>query len=362
MAVIYKIKRFTRAEKEAWKDFYKRTYKLATDKKGNVVQRLNILPGSKNPRDAVRFNRLAVDLGNLSRGDKRNFDRENAKTLLNNVGLSKLSGQVDHMLDKYTNKRALARLARIKDINPNYGSTVGRDKDKINNILIKLNERGLDQKKYGEGKMNLLEDFIKSNPKVNKQLINESYKLGVPVGNTPLFFKEKYNNYYKFHPEEIYGDPHQSSFWRGTRGGRRESVVKIQLGRKANDSTLAHEIGHARSYLSSAPNTDNGIGKSPNEGPYIYSGWGSWGNGKYSRGKNLIRKGNRLFRNISDDISKLSEENSANAYGGALFKKVNRRLGINDNREMEALAINNKINYSGGAIRRITKNIYDYIN
>ena len=361
MRVIYKIKRFTRAERDAWREFYKRTYKIATDKNGNVVQRLNILPSSKNPRDAVRFNRLAVDLGNLSKGDKRNFDRENAKTLLNNVGLSKLSGQLDHMVDKYTNKRALARLARIKDINPNYGSTVGRDRDKINNILIKLNNRGFDQNKYSKNKMDSLEDLIKSNPKVQKQLIKESYRLGVPVGRTPLLFAENYNNYYKFHPNEIYGNPHQSSFQRYIKGDRREPV-KIQLGRKANDSTLAHEIGHARSYLSSAPTKNNGIGKSTNEEPFIYSGWGSWGIGKSSKGKNLIRRGNRLFRNISDDLSKLAEENSANAYGGALFKKVNRRLGIKDNGEMEALAISNKINYSGDVLSGITKKIYDYIN
>lgn len=357
--MIYKIKRFTRAERDAWKDFYKRTYKIATDRKtGKVVQRLNILPSSKNPRDAVRFNRLAVDLENLSRGDKRNFDRKNAKTLLNNVGLSKLSGQLDHIVDKYTNKRALARLARIKDINPNYGSTVKRDKDKINKILIKLNERGFDQRKYGSNKMDLIEDLIKSNPKVQKQLIKESHRLGVPVGRTPLLFAENYNNYYKFHPNEIYKNPHQSSFQRYVNGDRREPV-KIQLGRKANDSTLAHEIGHARSYLSSAPTKNNGIGKPTNEEPFIYS---SWGNGKSSKGKNLIRRGNRLFMNISNDLSRLAEENSANAYGGALFKKVNRRLGIRDNREMEALAINNKINYSGDVLSGTTKKIYDYIN
>lgn len=361
MGVIYKIKRFTRAEKAAWKDFYKKTYKIVTDKNGNVVQRLNVLPSSKNPRDAVRFNKLAVDLGNLSRGDKKIFDRENAKTLLNNVGLSKLSGQLDHMVDKYTNKRALARLARIKDINPNYGSTVNKDKDKINKILIKLNNRGFDQKKYGKNKMDLLEDLIKSNPKIQNQLIKESHRLGVPVGRTPLLFAEDYNNYYKFHPNEIYGDPHQSSFQRYVKKDRREPV-KIQLGRKANDSTLAHEIGHARSYLSSAPTKNNGIGKSTNEDPFIHPDWGSWGLGKRSKGKRLIRGGNRLFVNISNDLSRLAEENSANAYGGALFKKVNRRLGIKDNGEMEALAISNKINYSGDVLSGITKKIYDHIN
>lgn len=355
--MIYKIKRFTRAERDAWKEFYKRTYKLATDKKGNVVQRLNILPGSKNPRDAVRFNRLAVDLENLSRGDKRNFDRENAKTLLNNVGLSKLSGQLDHIVDKYTNKRALVRLAKIKDINPNYGSTVKRDKDKINKILIKLNKRGFDQRKYGSNKMDSLEDLIKSNPKVQKQLIKESYRLGVPIGRTPLLFAENYNNYYKFHPNEIYGNPHQSSFQRYVKGDRREPV-KIKLGAKANDSSLAHEIGHARSYISSTPTKNNGIGKS-NKNPVIYS---FRGYNKFSEGKDLIRRGNKTFKYISDDLSRLAEENSANAYGGALLKKVNRRLGIKDNREMETLAINNKINYSGDVLGGITKNIYDHIN
>ena len=357
MSVIYKIKRFTRAERDAWKEFYKRTYKIATDRKGNVVQRLNILPGSKNPRDAVRFNRLAVDLRNLSRGDKRNFDKENAKTLLNNVGLSKLSGQLDHMVDKYTNKRALARLARIKDINPNYGSTIKKDKNKINKILIKLNERGFDQNKYSKDKMDLLEDLIKSDPKVNKQLIKESYKLGVPVGRTPLHYAENYNSYYKFNPNEIYGDPHQSNFQRYIGGDRRESV-KIKLGRRANNSTLAHEIGHARSYLSSAPTKNNGIGKS-NKDSVIYS---VRGYNKFSEGKDLIRRGNKTFRYISDDLSRLAEENSANAYGGALLKKVNRRLGIEDNREMKALAINNKINYSGDVLSGVTKKIYDYIN
>jgi hypothetical protein len=65
---------------------------------------------------------------------------------------------------------------------------------------------------------------------------------------------------------------------------------------------------------------------------------------------------------MSNDLSRLAEENSANAYGGALFKKVNRRLGIKDNGEMETLAISNKINYSGDVLSGITKKIYDYIN
>ena len=265
------------------------------------------------------------------------------------------------MLDKYTNKRALARLARIKDINPNYGSTIEGNKDKINNILIKLNKRGIDQQNYGSNKMDLLEDHIKSNPRVHKELLKESYKLGVPVGRTPIDFAENYNSHYRFNPKEIYGNPHQSSFQRYIGGRGRREFVKIQLGRAANDSTLAHEIGHARSYITSTPTKNNGIGKS-NENSFIYPDWGSWGLGQRSKGKRFIKERNRLLRYVSDDISRLAEENSANAYGGALFKKVNRRLGINDNREMEALAVHNKINYTGDALSGLTKKIYDYIN
>ena len=338
MRVIYKIKRFTRAEREAWKEFYKRTY--------NPSNWTNSLPFTKNTRDVLRFNKLANDLRNLSRGDKKGFDRENAKILLSNAGMSKLSGQVDHMIEKYTNKRALVRLARLKNRNINYGTNP--DKTKINSILSKIYNRGTSQINLANNVSDNFQNSIKRNPKVHHELIKESHKLGVPVQyRTPIFYAEGYRD-----GLENYG----GMFQRGTLDPRKyRPRAAIVLGTKANDPILAHEIGHVRSELSPVP-----IKKS--ELPIPNFRVGQWNDLNYTslRGKEFLKDSNEILRGISDKVSTLADENSANMYGTALFKKVRKKkLGSLDNREMQPLLFYNRMSYHGRTMEDIAESFYN---
>lgn len=93
-----KQKLYTRGEKEALKQLYKKT---------NGFRDITKL-WNGNPRDVVRFNKFASDFRNVyNTGNKKAFDRENAKELLKNLGLDKGAKEVDHVLDKYTNKKSL---------------------------------------------------------------------------------------------------------------------------------------------------------------------------------------------------------------------------------------------------------------
>ena len=354
MAVIYKIKRFTRAEKEAWKEFYKRTYNPVKQADG-TYRRMNYLPSTNNPRDVFRFKRLGADLQNLSKGDKSTFDREGAKILLNNAGMPKLAGQVDHIIDKYTNKRALARLARIKNISLSRKTTDEGLKsiDKQNSTLLKLFERGKDQAIRSGKELDTLSATSKKDPRVRNELINESYKLGVPISYTPLHYNPKTD---KIDPNNAFFSISRvitdSGEWSRPRVG-------IVLGRQSNDNnTLAHELGHAKSYISSLSTPYPITSK---KGPYI----NSLGIGRkfdYFPGKSFIEQGNHVFQKMANNISTLAEENAANARGHAILNKIHKKLGVSRNNEMSQLAMQNKLNYSGGVLKKTAEDLYDFNN
>lgn len=93
---------FTRGEKRAFRELYKAT-------KG-----FKKMPKTKNPRDVLRLKRLAKDFKRYSLGDIKNIDVDNAKELLNNAGLHQTANELEHVINKYSNKRALVRLKNIK--------------------------------------------------------------------------------------------------------------------------------------------------------------------------------------------------------------------------------------------------------
>jgi hypothetical protein len=335
---MYKIKRFsiqkefTRAERAAFRELIRKSSHYG----GSIYA----LPRTENARDVVRYNKLAIDLRNLSRGDKKGFDRENAKTLLNNAGLPQLANQVDHIVDKYTNKRALARLARLKSRNINYGNNEQFDLKNTNKRLRKIGRKGLRQGSWGFDGIISYQDRIKSNPKIKNELIKESHRLGVPVSRLSPFGNNRSLN------------PYNSSFIRSELtlpNGNKHKRVGIMLGDYANDGVLAHEIGHARSYLSrysverNLPTRTVSINRYDNGGKYFLS------------------EKNDLFQKAADHIATLAEENSGNGYGQALLNKVHRKTRIPQPTEPGTRYVNlasyNKANYTGGAINDMIKDM-----
>jgi hypothetical protein len=355
MAIVYKIKRFTRAEKEAWKEFYKKTYNPVKQEDG-TYKRMNYLPSTNNPRDVFRFKRLGADLQNLSKGDKSTFDREGAKILLNNAGMPKLAGQVDHIIDKYTNKKALARLARIKNISLSRRKKTSDELaiiNKQNNTLSKLYERGKEQAFKSGDELDILSATSKKDPRVRNELMKESYKLGVPISYTPLYYNPKTD---KIDPNNAYFSKSRvmtdSGKWSRPRVG-------IVLGRQTNDNnTLAHELGHAKSYISSLSTPYPTTSK---EDPNINQFRRGRRRG-YFPGKSFIQQNNFLLQKISNGISTLAEEKAANARGHAILNKIHKKLGVNGNNEMSQLAMQNKLNYSGGVLKKTAKDLYNYNN
>lgn len=334
---MYKIKRFsiqkefTRAERAAFRELYRKSLvQLPTGSKGLA------LPTTNNPRDVIRYNQLAVDLRNLSRGDKKGFNRENAKTLLNNAGLPKLAGEVDHMVDKYTNKRALARLKRLKDRNPNFGRptndlSFGQKQARLKNHYNKA----VKQSEEGWKAINLHQSISKSDPRIRSGLLKESYKLGIPVTRNSTLFQDVVGKYQRYEM-----DPFNSQFAvqnLNLGNGISRPRTGIILGRNADNMVFAHEIGHARSYLS--PVSVNNV-PIPNDPRFNVR----------SDGKYFLRENNTAFKNITDSLATLAEENSANAYGRALLNKVHRKTGVkigDTNRKFRNLSGYNKTNYSG---------------
>lgn len=99
MNIKLKRKLYTRGEKQALREIFRAT-------KG-----FREFPKTGNPKDVLRFQKFIRDLNAFRiTSDKKVIDRENAKTLLQNAGLTKSASEVDHIIDKYTNKRALVRL------------------------------------------------------------------------------------------------------------------------------------------------------------------------------------------------------------------------------------------------------------
>lgn len=127
-----KQKLYTRGEKEALKQLYKKT---------NGFRDITKL-WNGNPRDVVRFNKFASDFRNVyNTGNKKAFDRENAKELLKSLGLDKGAKEVDHVLDKYTNKRAWARWNKTAKPEKIKDKDILRDVKKTAGVLTDLEDK-----------------------------------------------------------------------------------------------------------------------------------------------------------------------------------------------------------------------------
>lgn len=102
--IILKNKTFTRAEKEAIKELLLKTRNLTKLPSGTNLKRGH----------SQRLGNMAADLKEWVHTGKRP-DTENMKEVLNQWGLPKGAAVTDKVIDKYSNKRAIARLERMRN-------------------------------------------------------------------------------------------------------------------------------------------------------------------------------------------------------------------------------------------------------
>ena len=101
--IILKNKSFTRAEKEAIKELLYRTRGLRKFPEGTNLKRGH----------SQRLGNMAADIEEwVNTGKKPNI--ENMKEVLSQWGLPKNAAAIDKIIDKYSNKKAIARLERMR--------------------------------------------------------------------------------------------------------------------------------------------------------------------------------------------------------------------------------------------------------
>lgn len=296
-----KLKLFTRGEKQALAELYK------------VTKGFKELPRTGNPRDVLRLQKLATDLKKLSVGNSKNFDRENAKKLLESANLPLSTKEVDHVIDKYTNKRALARLRKSKQ----------------HQIIDVPDSPSL--KESGSG----LAQLAKSELRILK------FRLGSRKSKKSAEVIDKLNEIAK--NREITVKPGKSS--KAITGTNKDGIIiasnkrlpkeyfrEVNIGKRDVNSPeiLAHELGHMRDYMSPVQQMSHDF-----ELPRP--------NLKSHRSRN-IRKANKNLVDFSENFSKIASENNANSYGEAMIRKVNGNVD-----RMRLAAKNNQDSYIGGA-------------
>ena len=249
---IYKIKRFTRAEKQAFFEMYRKLhnnkYKLSS---GNDVRKnipVPLLPNTSHPRDVLRLNKLAIDWNNIVRGKgTKHVDFKSAKTLFQNAGMSKMANQVEKIGAKYSNVAAIDRLRRIKEANPRFVQKFKKANQNTQRHLIDLEEKG---QVIGEKGSFLINDVKDYNPSEFGELKSlASYAKGIKPG------KGKYSNRIPVNSVTLCRNKPVSTIGSKISKNINGRIVKyydpeIALSGDANTSSLAHETGHHRTDIS----------------------------------------------------------------------------------------------------------------
>ena len=317
--MVYKIKRFfswkaieeqreyTRAEKQAFLELYKTT--------GGLKH----LPKALKPSNTNQFNQFAVDLKKMSLGNAKTFNRENAKTLFQNAGMPKMAGQIDKMIDKYTNKRALVRLARLKN---RKGNEVDYNLiEKPYKKLSKILNKSADNHDEAVARYDKLHENRSAIP--NKRVIRKLDK----------FAKDNNINVLRVDSSPTSGSRYGSSietrpngeFVRGSDG--KDYSAEIFLNKKASEGGYSHELGHYLTYKLSPVGAE--MRNLKNSGtPQIFH--------RDTRGRTFLDDRNEAFQVMSNHVFNIANENSANNYGKALLKTLDE--GLSENSEAQANA------------------------
>lgn len=285
-----KRKLYTRGEKQAFLELYKAT------------RGFKKLPKGSSPRDVLRFNKLATDIKRLSMGDIKGFDRENAKKLLESANLPLSAKEVDHVIDKYTNKRALVRLTKQKNIKGNkidYDSILPQY-----NKSTKLMNKGANIRESSNFDFDIEHGLRKPNTSVIKKLTKYAKERDIDVvrKSKDPYFSSNCDSYVETMPDmskSIIGS------------GGKKYIGKITLNTGALEEDLAHEIGHIRTNKSKLGRRMKAVrGKQPQ----LLN--------RDTRGKTFLDDKNLALQQVSDELINVANENSATAYGNALLKKV----------------------------------------
>ena len=299
-----KRKLYTRGEKLALKELYKAT-------KG-----FKELPRTGNPKDVLRLQKLATDLKKLAVGDSKKFDRENARKLLESANLPLSAKEVDHVIDKYTDKRALARLRKSKQHQATYIQDSPNLRDSFSGFMQSAkSDFRIKKFKIKANRDKQSEIIDKLNDVAKKREI--AIEKGIESSAITPVHKET--------GEIIASNKKLPKEYRG-------SYRKVKIGKNDINSPeiLAHEMGHIRDHMSPIQQIHSNFDlPKPNL--------------KNQRSRN-IRKANKNLIDFSDSFSKIASENNANSYGEAMIKKV----GGNVDR-MKTAAKNNQDSYIGSA-------------
>lgn len=292
-------KYYTLAEKEAFKELLQKTNGLTT------------LPTSKDPRDVIRFNKFARDFALYSVGKKDKFDKENAKELLKSVGLDKYSNIVDKMVDKYSNKKALIRLAKLKDA----GKIPFGNPENVKNIcsdLMNSSAKYANQAYDEIDNKNINGDFPKS-----QNLFNSLKKEAENNGYIVTTRDDSNSSYVSYADRNINMLPKEGD----------------------NFATLAHELGHAKTKQDNVAGYDLldtlgrfrkiGVGKK-NDGDWhkfpvncyrVVNDTNPITN-KFNGYKGILDSKNMTLQMMAKHLLQLANENSASTHGLAVLKKL----------------------------------------
>lgn len=332
--ILLRQKTFTRGENEAFLELYKATEgftKLPTRDKQPL-------------RDVFRFLRAGNDIKEASIGFKfrsRNkkgwsIDRDNLKTLLNNSGLTKSASEVDHVIDKYTNKRALARLRRLQ----NKGYLLPSDNNiKTSNKHLKDSGKRI-KSVWRDTHIELEGPTWVVDPDLRKR-IEESGK----TGRVEIKISDK---------KSRRGSSVNIKTKKTSDGVTIPKKGIIYPGINSGEGAILHEIGHIDTYIRDEGNR-TGIDKhrldTIGNNRYMFNVRKDKSD-KQNKGDINLEHSSRVLRAVGDAIQAVANENSANINGKVRASKLNGSQEIMD--DVDRMSTVNPSNY---ITRRITKNI-----
>lgn len=325
--MILRRKLFTRGQQQAFRQLYRLSRGL---------------PKTSNPRDVLRLKKVSNDFQRFSRGDVKEIDIKNAKTLLTNAGYTKAAEELEGMVSKYTNKRALVRLKNIKNKKSEAERAVERQKDaKEFNKFYKRRDKFIKTNKDSIETLDNLKKTSQSDPEINSKLVEDLKRRdsGIKVSTDKSFSPE-----FSRGNSDYLADDKAGFVVRRYKKGSGEIRLNNDLD-KANTNTVAHEYGHARSDLQSTSKKSgildfDGINReiSPNnrEGQKkasLHIKVGKRSEADYGKAKILSKTS--MLRKTADGFANVAEERIANSYGQARLNK----LGKKDNFSQHSKAI-----------------------
>lgn len=211
--MIIKRKLYTRQETKAAKEIYEAL------KKGNIGRDLPA-------KDFVKLRHLSNDIIDTFSGDKNKINHDEAKNILEKLGLPETSKAFKRMMEKYTNPELHKRFIDVQKAEKFNKESILKERDKLNKLLNNA-------KKEQESIDNLKKDFLYL-----------SGKKGSKLSSPELAQKAiKYVN--KKHSIKITHDSNKPTSYSHERFSKNPGTINFQYKADSRDpSTVLHEDGH----------------------------------------------------------------------------------------------------------------------